>query len=214
MARRPLRVCRVIPGYRPARFIWGTQIARHLPGISPLPVNTARARTGSPVDRYRSAGSYQGVGPLIYTGHADCLPPTRHVIAAHLPRQGTTPGWGICHVPAVRRRYPSVTPVGGHVVQSQAAGIEPHVDMNLILLKPEAEARSQVVLLGRRKARCWLGSTTVSSRNCSPTSWPQPHCSNLKQRDCSLHLRQWPRRHGHSTVGGRTTPQPPCHQRW
>ncbi|MBI2863095.1 MAG: cobyric acid synthase, partial [Chloroflexi bacterium] len=35
------------------------------------------------------------------------------------------------------------------VVQAEAAGIEPTVDMNPILLKPEAEARSQVIVLGK-----------------------------------------------------------------
>ncbi|MGQ9681956.1 MAG: cobyric acid synthase [Anaerolineae bacterium] len=34
-------------------------------------------------------------------------------------------------------------------VQAEAAGVAPHVDMNPILLKPEADARSQVVLMGR-----------------------------------------------------------------
>ena len=34
------------------------------------------------------------------------------------------------------------------VAQAEAAGIEPSVDMNPILLKPEADARSQVVLMG------------------------------------------------------------------
>ncbi len=47
-----------------------------------------------------------------------------------------------------------VTPEGGEmgraqVVQAQAAGVEPHVRMNPVLIKPEQDARSQVVVLGR-----------------------------------------------------------------
>jgi adenosylcobyric acid synthase len=35
------------------------------------------------------------------------------------------------------------------VMQAEAAGVPPRVEMNPILLKPRAEARSQIVLLGR-----------------------------------------------------------------
>ncbi|MBE3587152.1 MAG: cobyric acid synthase [Thermoanaerobacteraceae bacterium] len=35
------------------------------------------------------------------------------------------------------------------VVQAEAAGVEPHVDMNPILLKPTGQASSQVIVLGR-----------------------------------------------------------------
>ncbi len=47
-----------------------------------------------------------------------------------------------------------VTPEGGEIgraqaLQAEACGIPPHVDMNPILLKPESNSRSQVVLQGR-----------------------------------------------------------------
>lgn len=47
-----------------------------------------------------------------------------------------------------------VTPGGGEmgraqIVQSAAAGVEPHTDMNPVLLKPEANRRSQIVLNGK-----------------------------------------------------------------
>src|SRR2546426_6122636 len=38
-------------------------------------------------------------------------------------------------------------------VQAEAAGVEPSVDMNPILLKPESDHRSQVVVRGRPVAR-------------------------------------------------------------
>ncbi len=51
-----------------------------------------------------------------------------------------------------------VTPDGGEIgrsqaVQAAAAMVEPRVEMNPVLLKPEAEARSQVVVMGRPTAR-------------------------------------------------------------
>ena len=62
------------------------------------------------------------------------------------------------------------------VVQAQAAGLEPHVDMNPILLKPEQDARSQVVVMGKpwdtlaageyyqRKGELWAVVTAALDR--------------------------------------------------
>ncbi len=74
-----------------------------------------------------------------------------------------------------------VTPDGlemgrAQVVQAEAAGIAPSVDMNPVLLKPEADDRSQLVVMGRptgvldsvdypsRKARLWDVVTSALDR--------------------------------------------------
>ena len=56
-----------------------------------------------------------------------------------------------------------VTPEGGEmgraqIVQAEAAGVYPHTDMNPVLLKPEGNRRSQVVLNGRMAGRIEAGS--------------------------------------------------------
>ncbi|MEM7586243.1 MAG: cobyric acid synthase [Acidobacteriota bacterium] len=56
-----------------------------------------------------------------------------------------------------------VTPEGHEIgrstcAQAEAAGVAPHVDMNPVLIKPEAECRSQVVLEGRPWGRIEAGN--------------------------------------------------------
>jgi adenosylcobyric acid synthase len=66
----------------------------------------------------------------------------------------------------------AVTVDGGEIgraqaVQAAAAGVEPTVDMNPILLKPEADDRSQIVVHGRARGRAsWRDYTRLA-----PTLW-------------------------------------------
>src|SRR5215213_9284245 len=51
-------------------------------------------------------------------------------------------------------------------VQAQAARLEPHVDMNPILLKPTSDVGSQVILNGKVLGNISASITTASNRNC------------------------------------------------
>ena len=67
----------------------------------------------------------------------------------------------------------AVTADGGEIgraqaLQARAAGLDPHVDMNPILLKPLADTRSEVVRLGRTDRQ----STGLPWRERKPALWP------------------------------------------
>ena len=62
-----------------------------------------------------------------------------------------------------------VTPEGGEmgraqIVQAEAAGVPPHTDMNPVLLKPEGNRRSQVILNGRAVGHIQAGNWLAMKR--------------------------------------------------
>lgn len=79
----------------------------------------------------------------------------KSVICAGLCRIFARRGWLVTPFKAQNLALNSaVTPGGGEIgraqaLQAAAAGLEPHVDMNPVLLKPSGDGRSQVILQGR-----------------------------------------------------------------
>ena len=79
----------------------------------------------------------------------------KSVLAAALCRMYARRGFRVAPFKAQNMALNSfVTPDGGELGRSQAyqaraAGVDPHVDMNPVLLKPSSDATSQVIVLGR-----------------------------------------------------------------
>ena len=98
----------------------------------------------------------------------------KSVIAAALCRIYARRGYRVAPFKAQNMALNSfVTPDGGELgraqaYQSRAAGVEPHVDMNPVLLKPNSLTGSQVIVLGRS-----VGHMSVSEyRAYQPHVWP------------------------------------------
>ena len=98
----------------------------------------------------------------------------KSVLAAALCRIYARRGFRVAPFKAQNMSLNSfVTPGGGELgraqaYQARAAGVEPHVDMNPVLLKPSSDATSQVIVLGRP-----VGHMTVSEYHAYQAEvWP------------------------------------------
>src|SRR5690348_832720 len=82
----------------------------------------------------------------------------KSLIVAGLVRAGTRRGLRVLPFkPQNMSNNAAVTADGGEIgraqaLQALAAGVEPHTDMNPILLKPESDIGSQIVVQGKRMA--------------------------------------------------------------
>jgi adenosylcobyric acid synthase len=81
------------------------------------------------------------------------------------------------------------------VFQAAAAGLEPHVDMNPVLLKPSSDVGSQVIVLGRPvgdhdgpayhayQAEVWPIVTAALASGCAPpATWSSSRAPAARPR--------------------------------
>ena len=98
----------------------------------------------------------------------------KSVLTAALCRIFARRGWRVAPFMAQNMALNSyVTPEGGELGRAQAyqaaaAGIEPHVDMNPVLLKPNSQTGSQVIVLGKPVANMSVREYHAFQ----PTVWP------------------------------------------
>jgi adenosylcobyric acid synthase len=101
----------------------------------------------APLDSNAGARAVMCVGTGSHAG--------KSVLAAALCRIYARRGYRVAPFKAQNMALNSfVTPEGGELgraqaYQARAAGVEPHVDMNPVLLKPSSQTGSQVIVLGR-----------------------------------------------------------------
>jgi adenosylcobyric acid synthase len=119
------------------------------PSAAPAAKAATGATSAGPAAPLPSSGA--GAVMCVGTGsHAG-----KSVLAAALCRIYARRGYRVAPFKAQNMSLNSfVTPEGGELgraqaYQARAAGVEPHVDMNPVLLKPSSQTGSQVIVLGR-----------------------------------------------------------------
>ena len=100
--------------------------------------------------------------------------------------------------------FPDGSEIGrAQYTQALACGLEPHVDMNPVLIKPEADSRSQVVVMGRpwqtldareyypKKDYLWKQATGALNRLRMPVDWKPSHLVGNLEKNSSAQSASW-----------------------